>query len=190
MGLYVDRRNKWGYIHIPKTGGTSIINAISSLNGVECQSVSHQPVGKFEDVGGYNIFTVVRNPFTRFASSYYHYCRKHRSVEVETFIKSIYDFDYFYFPQSYFLLQGKTDEKMVSTICRYENYKKDVTEFLKSVNVNIDLQHLNRHPMYDIHPNLNQYKFYKTLYRNDWVIEWVVNKYKSDFKLFGYEMEI
>ena len=91
MGLYVDHKDKWGFIHIPKTGGTSIKSVLDDYSNADCVVSSHQPIGKMPDVPNYFIFTMVRNPFTRLGSAYHHYCRRNRHVEFSTFIKTIYE---------------------------------------------------------------------------------------------------
>lgn len=190
MGLLINKLGKWGFIHIPKTGGTSLKEIILNLENSETVTRSHNHIGKFENIKDYFIFTFVRNPFTRFASSYYHYCRKNRQVEFKTFIDTIYKYDYWYYPQSYFINHGSDATKQVSFIGKYENYKEDCNVIFDKINYNGKVPHLNRHPMYELHSNLNQHKFYKTLYQEEWTKDFVREKYKEDFKQFNYELDI
>ena len=44
--------------------------------------------------------------------------------------------------------------------------------------------------MWNRHPNLNTDKLYKLYYKDESVKNWVKEKYKNDFKLFNYELDI
>lgn len=190
MSLLINRSKEWGFIHIPKTGGSSMTSILKNQEGTEYVSTSHNHIGKFENIKDYYIFCIVRNPFTRFASAYYHQCRKEGFMTVKKFIESIFKHDYLFFPQSYFIKNGSSSEKQVSFIGRYENYENDVNHIFQKINVTDSLPHLNRNPIYDKHPNLNQETFYKHMYQEEWMKDWVRERYKDDFKQFNYGLEI
>ena len=44
--------------------------------------------------------------------------------------------------------------------------------------------------LWERHPNLNTYKLYKQYYNEEWMKDWVREKYKNDFTLFNYELDI
>ena len=190
MSLLINRSRKWGFIHIPKTGGTSITATLKKQEGTEYVSTSHNHIGKFENIKDYYIFCIVRNPFTRFASAYYHQIRKDGFMSVRKFIDSIYEHDYLFFPQSYFITNGNSEDKKVSFIGRYENYENDIKHIFQNIGLNESLPHLNRNPIYDKHPNLNQENFYKHMYQEEWMKDWVRERYLNDFKIFNYGMDI
>lgn len=190
MSLLINRSNEWGYIHIPKTGGTSITSVLKKQEGTEFVSQSHNHIGKFENIKNYYIFCMVRNPFTRFASAYYHYCRDNGFSSVRKFIDSIFEHDYLYFPQSYFTNNGSSSDKKLSFVGRYENYENDINHIFQNIGVQESLPHLNRNSIYDKHPQLNQHNFYKHMYQEEWMKDWVRERYKNDFKIFNYDMDI
>jgi hypothetical protein len=190
LSLLINRSKKWGFIHIPKTGGTSVTSVLQNVEGTEWVSKSHNHIGKFENIKDYYIMCFVRNPYTRFASAYNHQCRKDGFMSVHRFIETIDKNDYLFFPQSYFIRNGSTEDKKVSFIGRYENFINDVNFILEKVESNENIPHLNRNPIYDKHPNLNQYNFYKHLYIDKDVLTWVRERYANDFKIFNYDMDI
>jgi hypothetical protein len=81
VGLIINRTQKWAFIHIPKTGGNSISKILLSVPGSE-QIMVHGTLNQLMDVGGYFIFSFVRNPFTRLASWYEH---KKREGNIQLF---------------------------------------------------------------------------------------------------------
>lgn len=190
MSLLINRSNKWGFVHIPKTGGTSITNILSNVPGTE-KLVVHDSIRVFTETQNYFIFCFVRNPFTRLASTYYHECRKlNKEISFGNFIKSINENYILYLPQSYYINSGKGETNQISFIGRYETYKKDVNYILKKIGYQHPIPHLNRNPLYDKHPNLNQEKYYKYIYSEEWMKDWVRERYKNDFRIFNYDMDI
>ena len=116
--------------------------------------------------------------------------RKDGWISINKFIENIDLNDYLYFPQSYFTNNGSSSEKKVSFVGRYENYVKDVNHIFQNIKVQESLPHLNRNSIYDKHPQLNQESFYKHMYQEEWMKDWVRERYKNDFKIFNYELDI
>ena len=190
MGLIINRKDKWGYIHIPKTGGTSLTEILMNVDGSE-ELTSHGTLNELNNVDDYFIFTFVRNPYNRIASWYEHRQRDTKSQSFPNFLKSISELDYLYHSQTYFIKHGETENKSVSFIGRYENYITDLNYILNQIGVVCtDIPHLNKNPMWNRHPNLNTDKLYKLYYKNESEKNWVKEKYKDDFKLFNYELDI
>ena len=190
MGLIKNNAQKWAFIHIPKTGGTSLTSIIQNIEGSELVAV-HDSIRVFEDVSDFFIFTIVRNPFTRIASAYSHRLRKNEyKKSFGEFITELSENHLDLIPQSYYINAGKDENKQVSFIAKYENYIHDIQKILKKINHRSSIPHLNRNPIYDKHPNLNQEKFYKNLYSQDWMIENILERYKDDFKIFNYELDL
>jgi len=71
LSLLINRSKKWGYLHIPKTGGTSISSVLTEIEGTKTIIV-HDSIRAFNNIEDYFIFTIVRNPFTRLASAFFH----------------------------------------------------------------------------------------------------------------------
>ena len=190
MGLIKNNAQKWAFIHIPKTGGTSLTSIIQNIEGSELVAV-HDSIRVFEDVSDFFIFTIVRNPFTRIASAYSHRLRKNEYKKLfGEFITELSENHLDLIPQSYYINAGKDENKKVSFIAKYENYTHDIQKILKKINHRSSIPHLNRNPIYDKHPHLNQEKFYRNLYSQDWMIENILERYKDDFKIFNYELDL
>jgi len=190
LGLIKNDAQKWAFIHIPKTGGTSLTSIIQNIEGSELVAV-HDSIRAFDDVSNFFIFTIVRNPFTRIASAYSHRLRKNEyKKSFGEFITELSENHLDLIPQSYYINAGKDENKKVSFIAKYENYTNDIQKILKKINHRSSIPHLNRNPIYDKHPNLNQEKFYKNLYSQDWMIENILERYKDDFKIFNYELDL
>jgi hypothetical protein len=133
----------------------------------------------------------VRNPYTRFASAYYHQTRKDGWISINKFIENIDLNDYLYFPQSYFTNNGSSEDKKVTFIGRYENFINDFNLIMKKIGkTGHSIPHYNRNSIYDKHPNLNQHDFYKHIYNDTDVKNWVEKRYSNDFKIFNYGMDI
>ena len=189
MSLLINHFNKWGFVHIPKTGGTTISTVLKQDVNTELID-SHDSINRLSNIDNYYIFSCVRNPFTRLASTYYHECRKTKQIPFSKFLKGI-DMNYIlYLPQSYYLKTGKELNKNISYICRYENFLNDFKTVLSKLNILSGIPHLNRNPIYDRHPNLNQEQYYKFLYEEEWMKDWVRERYLNDFKIFNYDMDI
>ena len=190
MGLLINRSQKWAFIHIPKTGGNSISQILLNQPGTE-QITVHGPINQLRDVEGYFIFSFVRNPYTRFASWFEHRKREDKAYLFSDFIKSIDPLDFLFFSQDYYLNHGKTNEKKMSFVGRYENFNEDLNYILNHIGVEQkEIPHLNRNKYWEKFPNLDTWSLYKTYYREPWMKEWVKEKYKNDFTIFHYDLDI
>ena len=190
MALLINRTDNWAFVHIPKTGGTSITNILQSQPNTE-RRTGHDSIRVIESDNLF-IFTFVRNPFTRIASAYFHGFRKGQySKNFEWFLKNLDNKDLALLPQSYYVNSGKTKNKQISYIGKYENFDNDLKKVLKKLNIlDTTIPHDNRNPIYDKHPNLNQTQYYKHFYTEEWMKDVVRERYKDDFKQFNYELEI
>jgi hypothetical protein len=191
LGLLINHFSKWAFIHIPKTGGTSLTNTLLKDKNTEQLSV-HDSIRLLDCDDTYFIFTIVRNPFTRICSAYEDEYRKGNTTDsFSSYLKNIDKTNIWLLPQSYFIEAGKTKHKKVSFIGRYENYENDCNEILKKLNYTEKIPHLNRNPIYDRHPNLNQEEYYTKIYfTEDWMIDWVRERYENDFKILNYDMDL
>lgn len=190
MSLLINRAQKWAYIHIPKTGGTSISSVLSKVNGTE-RVTMHDSIRAFDNADGYFIFTFVRNPFTRLLSAYQHSLRKKEfNVSFQDFLKLEVSSHIWMMPQYYFVTAGSTETQNVSFIGKYENLNKDISYVFNKLNINSKLPHLNSNPIYKRHPNIKQENYYKTFYSEEWMKDCVRERYKNDFKIFNYDMDL
>lgn len=64
-------RHAFTFIHIPKTGGTSVCDALLRIPGMERrEGAHHQQLAVVEPPEEHRVFTVVRNPWDRLVSMY------------------------------------------------------------------------------------------------------------------------
>lgn len=190
MSLLINHAQKWAFIHIPKTGGTSISSVLQEVEGTE-RITMHDSIRALPDSPNYFIFTFVRNPFTRLQSAFQHGVRKGEYInDFSKFLNLKLDSDLWLLPQYYFITAGVTENKNVSFIGKYENIEKDSITIFNKLNIDKKIPHLNRNPIYDKHPTLKQHDFYKHMYREEWMKDWVRERYKNDFKIFNYELDI
>lgn len=190
MSVLINRKNKWAFIHIPKTGGTSIAETLKKEEGTE-QLTGHDSIRILEDVSDYFIFTFVRNPYTRIASAYSHEKRKSKvETTFSEFLKNTNPNHLWVLSQNYYVNEGKSENKKISFVGRYENFDNDLKFILNKLNIKAKIPHLNRNPIYDRHPNLKQENYYKFFYTEEWMKNLVEKRYKDDFKIFNYVMEL
>lgn len=196
------RTNNWVYIHIPKTSGTNfIINSKHFSNSVkDCYSkyhyhFKHQPLWWWEQYDLINkddyVFTIVRNPYSRFVSLYNHIKLKVTKIQ-------ILDFDNF-IKTNQLSLVNKIIEEEVSSLKDLLVWKVDWTQtkFLRSTTnkqVNIyklesDLKKLEKFVGYTFTGtchNKHEHRPWKTYY-NKYTLDIIYNKYKEDFLTFDYK---
>lgn len=190
MALLINQSQGWGFIHIPKTGGTSITNILKHQTDTQ-QVTGHDTIRRFETPNQLFIFTFVRNPFTRLVSTYFHELRKgEHNYNFEEYIKKSSGKGLLLRPQTSYI-NSNNKEKSISYIGKYENFETDLKFVLKKLNIkNYKIPHDNRNPIYDKQPNLKQESYYKYFYTEEWMKDWVRERYKDDFKQFNYELEI
>tara|TARA_Y100001949_G_scaffold95857_1_gene80930 strand:+ start:779 stop:1528 length:750 start_codon:yes stop_codon:yes gene_type:complete len=73
--IMINHEEKFIFLHIPKTGGTSIEHILTrkeSTEGSRHYSIKKLGLNK-QECDKYKIFVVLRNPFTRIASTYNHF---------------------------------------------------------------------------------------------------------------------
>ena len=77
--MWVNDERKIAYLHLPKTGGTFIKNCIGGFRKVTKTHIKLREVPNPELYLDYYFFTVVRNPYRRYASQYRHRRRKYEN---------------------------------------------------------------------------------------------------------------
>jgi len=199
----VFRDKKIIFIHIPKTGGTSI-NHYFGINvnnfkfdeellygieineagiGIEWDHATFRMIEeKVKEINKYKIFSVVRNPYDRIMSEFIHYSRMNKKRIItnantfEDFIKELntkWDSDKSHFMKGRYLPQ-------YSFIEGCENITilrfEDLNQEFKSF-IGGELPFLNKSSYEENFNYLNP----ETIY--------IINKlYKKDFEIFGYNM--
>mgnify|MGYP001553099534 CR=1 FL=1 len=178
--------NNYLFVHIPKTGGTSIRAALNSINAdswIRDRSKIHHDT--ITELLLYNqistntkIFSVVRNPYTRIISYYYHFNKINNSlISFNTFIDVIYN--KIFIPSTPFIMYDQTyfisinNQIVVDNIFRYENL--DEVEIF----ISTKLDHLNKGNYVESSLNLLDKS----------TINKIQEIYYRDFKNFNYCLE-
>lgn len=159
--FFSNEEKKFIFIHIPKTGGTSVKKILSDkinidgfkLNGelVEYNKNTHIIINKeqFKKYKDYYKFVFVRHPYDWIKSYYNFHSNKSKFYKNITDIKinnSInIDFDKWLsglknFNQTDFFTHN--DEFLVDKICRLENFEEDMKEVLDKININSEFQNI------------------------------------------------
>ena len=103
------------FIHIPKTGGSSIKHLIND-NVPKKFPFGHDPLFSFkiDEINDKFKFSVVRNPYARTYSYYHHFCKENNlKITFEDFLKNIKNgiiykkTPMYYFPQSFYVYDSK-----------------------------------------------------------------------------------
>jgi len=180
------------FIHINKNGGTSVI---SVLNGKKIHLTVKEVIkiiGKKRFEKSF-IFTVVRNPFERCVSQYFHRVKtnqclmKDNPIEFKEWIKKVYgskkdpyyhDRQYkMFYPQVKWLNDAKNVIK-IDLILRFENLDNDFNSMSNKFGLNKKLPHLN----ISKREKSNYREYYDTASRR------IVEKYfQEDLEYFDYK---
>lgn len=198
FGNFGDKKLK--FIHIPKTGGTSIEN-FGFFHGFKWGKVDKKYYNKFKTTSpgsiwhatlptlpdefyeGYDKFCVVRNPYDRILSSVYCGFRSDYPVTKEDFnleiktnilsnqnIHYAKQFDYVY----------KNDKKVVQHVLKFETLKTDLENLLLSYGIESN---------FNIKSNQSHPKKYTSLDFTTDTLELINKVYFKDFETFGYEIK-
>lgn len=199
----ISNKHKFIFVHIPKTGGTSIMN---SLGEYGLKQYGHTRLSKIylrENISEdkykeYFKFATVRNPwdwvishfsYIKMKKSYWHSddnstkYGKHpdydfvKNLNFKQFLKALQDkkIKSFYVntPQSYWL------DKDIDYIIRFENLQKDFSNVCKNIGIpNIVLPHENK----------SSRREYADYY-DDEAIEIIKKIYWKDIERFNYEFK-
>lgn len=189
------------FIHIPKTGGTTVrrwlINAginfylgkSKNLIVEDLQIVGMHKLSKWFTSENTIKFSIVRNPFTRIVSAF-NYLKScttindNRKLPSElTFEEFIFDllkndiYDETYLPQQQWLIGLKPNKILVHHIFKQENLETELQKFFN-----------NYTPMPIL--NTGNIESYTDYYANDELVKLVIKKYEWDFFHLNYTTNI
>jgi hypothetical protein len=191
------------FIHIPKTGGTSLEKYLSKKhniplnikslysnheNGYKSVSLQHQTYHsllkkktKFGiDFNNIQMISIVRNPYERIVSDLFFYkLINYKTTQIEVFIilqKYINsnEYDNHNIPQYSFLIDDNNKINKDITIFKTETLTDDLIKY--------GFTDFNIHKNVNINGNINYFDFL-----NEQSIKLINNFYKKDFKLFDYK---
>ena len=156
--MYVAEKYKAGFVHIPKTGGTSVIKSLFAKG--ELNLVGHKH-GLLSMLNGpelyrdYFIFTMIRNPYSRLVSNY----RFHKKTVFELDPDSIQFqkgmpkpedgcwenlYNFLTHRINHYNMRTKAQYEFIrhsfltTHICKFENLEIDVGQVAETIGVNFD----------------------------------------------------
>ncbi len=176
------------FIHIPKCGGTSVERALGlAVLNHDTARERLQFIGERRWKKRLT-FSVVRNPYTRLASSFFYL----HQPKLETIGELQDEFRFWLFrwqvarndnvlpdalnTQAWWL-SDETGKPLVENICKIENINEDIKEIATALGREINVQRLKTNPLPIDYDDL-----YTPATR-----EMVVDLYGEDFDRFGYE---
>lgn len=196
----VNLEKEYCFIHIPKTGGSSVESIVGG-RGHFPYKIYEREIDGLESI---NVFSIVRNPYARVLSSFYHFDTTHTNLFEKTALgferfvrtklkrqigsyKTITNFPFMhdfnlhphFIPQSFFL-EDKNGEIKVDFIGKLENINSDWEEIRKITKTDKNIPFLNK--------SLYDYNIEDHYLSND-VVSIVNEFYESDFRLFGYDKD-
>jgi hypothetical protein len=175
--MILSEEKKLIFLHIPRTGGTSIrslFNIDPVLGCFSAKMMKQQLGDKYND---YRSFTVVRNPWDRAVSLYY-FLTKKRPQPFATWITNTYG--PLPLKDSWYIEHWLSDENgklAVNDILRYENYEAEVSALLGNYGISGPLPHLNQTE------GRTNYQSYYNAYTKDVIYQ----NHVKDIKQLGYE---
>jgi len=205
----INHTHKFIFIHIPKTGGTSIefhfvpdrMDRIKHIYGGTPLQPDNKAHLKFHHLkiqypslnfDEYVKFTFVRNPWSRAVSSFFHTRKKNRNdlreflglsgnFSFKEFIVSLKNLKKLHphYDDQFSFLINKNKKQCMDFIGKLENYQQDFN--IVCDKIGIPQQQLP-------HINKSKHKHY-TEYYDDETKQIVAEKYAKDIEYFGYEFE-
>ena len=171
------------FLHVPRTGGTSIMNKFKSLNVKLDKERSHKNWKYYIDVYGKDVFqeyfkfAVIRNPYQKVFSSY---CFRPRGYKDFTkwleWIVTLRDKNRNHILGSHFVWIG--NKIITDDLIRFENFQNDWKRICNKIGIDSKIRHLNS-------SNLSQ-RNYRNYYTNK--AKKIVEKYfYKDIEYFKYK---
>lgn len=183
----ISDRHKFIFIHVPRTGGTSIEQFLIENEGCRVShKEKHKSMFSFKnrvDFSQYFKFSFIRNPWditiSKYLTPYYKKINYLGGKDLLYFLKNYYSapheagdsfHDYF-------------NPQQMDFIGRFEDREKDLDYISNKIKVDLD-------PSFSVkNKEIQKRKSEKhyTEYYNDETIQLVADKYKKDIEYFGYE---
>jgi len=192
--------HKFKFIHIPKTGGSSIEEVFSLFNKKnfwrptfiykieKCyfapQHLTHNLLDHFSpESKDWFSFTYVRNPYTKIVSEYFYIHRSFYNVVIDNFTEDHFkDWivnDLVKFDMDHKLPQSTFIDKEVDMVLKFENIQEDFKKLCNKLNVKHELTHTQKDK-----GNINKNKIVEQLSKE--TKDLIYNIFKKDFEMFNY----
>jgi hypothetical protein len=199
----ISREYKAAFVHVPRTGGSSIEKALGIMGvnnegsqrpsaeilygihqGVALQHLPAREIKKF--VPDYFTFSFVRNPFDRVVSEYFYRQDQQPEMDFKSFLFSVVlperqgYFERHIFSDHYFdQIQFLTDERghtLVDFVGRFENLEKDFNKICRMIGQDLKLPHMGK----------TIRRSYRDYYDHE-SIDLVSQVYQRDLRAFHYQ---
>lgn len=178
--MIVSREKRIAFIHVPKTGGVSISEALgAALSDAEevgpIHSTATEARKEFRDFDRYKSFAFVRNPWERMVSLYA-YLKVPVAFE-DFLLRPVRPFTPFRRSQAAYVndLAGR---RVVSFVGRFEYFIGDMSRICSILGIALTIRHMNM----STHPHFQEMYGEETR-------DFVARTYADDIAEFGYSFE-
>lgn len=172
------------FVHIPKTGGTTIENLFFNdiENRIKNYNSEHFSIDNYINFNNFFSFTIVRNPYTRIISIYnYYFNGGNQSIQDKKLLnKNIKLNDFLRHYNKNNMKHLKTQASFINNnidninyIGKFENLVNEIQFIANKINVDIDIIHARK-------TNYNKYIITPSF------INKINDIYNDDFELFNY----
>jgi len=194
----ISYKHKFKFIHIPKTGGSSIENIFDLFHEEnlwvprfthkiqEChfapQHFPHALINHFKpECVDYFSFAVVRNPFNRIISEYFYINKSFEGKPINNFNEDQFntwlDTNLIKFDIDHKLPQSSFLDVPVDMVLKLENIDEDFKKLNEVLGTNFKMDHTNK-------STVNKNKIVESLSKD--TKGKIYNIFKKDFENFGY----
>jgi len=196
----VSHKHKIVFVHIPKTGGTSIEESLGGGDYFNSHDYLRFYKNNIKNFESYTSFSVVRNPFDKMVSEYFFFKKTHeqlnpvfKNCSFEEFLDIFFSInDPKFFKNTaphWFKMHFETHRVSQLSFIRPQ---EDLDFVVKFENIqsgyNIVCDHVGIESRKLPHLNSTRHKHYSEYY-NDNTKQIVAEKYQEDLDYFGYKFE-
>jgi hypothetical protein len=206
MGSYINFKHKWGFMHIPKTGGTTVGTLLKDIkNTVEIPHKFHSQTKDFPK--NYFLFTFVRNPYTRYLSLYLDESKDKRfngslrnftkftdenyKINIPSNSDNIFIDTYFFnlkiSPQYDIIKNGEEEFRKINYIAKYENFQNEINFIFNQLNLLVPNNIPQQNPSTEFVDISLKEEFHNNLLKDSYVKDYIKERYKDDFYYLNYE---